>query len=294
MLSVYSNIKKKDDVKPLLGNDEFVLSLCDNLTSLMEKSLSPNGSDYICCTREYSPVLALYVKILKFWKECIILYKSGNLSVYLAFSRIIHEAYVKLVYLCICDKEKLNDFRLNSYRNRKKLYELSTNMTDGLNMVRNIKFLEDLSADGFSESDVSTRKKTNFDNFKAISDKVFRETYKEYSEIMYIAICGMSSDVIHSDWGELRQLHLCDLGDGMMAPNIDNVKWRHYRIILPIAYTVANAISFFIPFINTSKSIVEIGDALMAMDSEIIRVLNLVMEKMLDDYNEDPDKFMIV
>ena len=117
MLSVYSNIKKKDDVKPLLGNDEFVLSLCDNLTSLMEKSLSPNGSDYICCTREYSPVLALYVKILKFWKECIILYKSGNLSVYLAFSRIIHEAYVKLVYLCICDKEKLNDFRLNSYRN---------------------------------------------------------------------------------------------------------------------------------------------------------------------------------
>ena len=37
MLSVYSNIKKKDDVKPLLGNDEFVLSLCDNLTSLMEK-----------------------------------------------------------------------------------------------------------------------------------------------------------------------------------------------------------------------------------------------------------------
>ena len=119
-------------------------------------------------------------------------------------------------------------------------------------------------------------------------------TCGKYSEIMYIAIYGMSSDVIHSDWGELRQLHLCDLGDGMMAPNIDNVKWRHYRIILPIAYTVANAISFFIPFINTSKSIVEIGDALMAMDSEIIRVLNLVMEKMLDDYNEDPDKFMIV
>ena len=76
--------------------------------------------------------------------------------------------------------------------------------------------------------------------------------------------------------------------------SFDDVKWRHYRIILPIAYTVANAISFFIPFINTSKSIVEIGDALMAMDSEIIRVLNLVMEKMLDDYNEDPDNFMKV
>lgn len=122
MLTPYTSIKTKQDIIPLLNDNKFVLSLCDNLTFLMRKSISPNDEDYICCHREQAPILGLYVKIYKFWIECVDVYKRGELGVYIVYERILYEAFTKMVYLIVNGKEALDDFRLTSYKNRINAY----------------------------------------------------------------------------------------------------------------------------------------------------------------------------
>ena len=49
----------------------------------MKKYISPNDDDYICCPRERVPILGLYVKIYKFWKKCLDVYKREELRIYI-------------------------------------------------------------------------------------------------------------------------------------------------------------------------------------------------------------------
>ena len=289
MLTPYTSIKTKQDVIPLLNDNVFVLSLCDNLTFLMRKSISPNDDDYICCPREQAPILGLYVKIYKFWKECIDVYKRVEFGVYIVYERILYEAFTKMVYLIVNGKEALDDFRLISYKNRFNVYNKTEKKVDGVNLVRNTKFLDDLKADGFAVEDL---KSIYPKNFKTILNLVDQAYTQEEKDLIYTLEYGLSSDAIHSDWGELRQIHLNDIGDGMMVPNIDERVYNHYRIILPIADIITLAIQAFIPYINETKAIVIAGDALVSMAEDIQRVFRLIFEQINDEYENTPDAFM--
>lgn len=289
MLTPYTSIKTKQDVILLLNDNNFVLSLCDNLTFLMRKSISPNDDDYICCQREQAPILGLYVKIYKFWKECIDVYKRGEFGVYIVYERILYEAFTKMVYLIVNGKEALDDFRLASYKNRINVYNKTEKKVDGVNLVRNTKFLDDLKADGFTIEDL---KSIHPKNFKTILNLVGQTYTQEEKDLIYTLEYGLSSDAIHSDWGELRQIHLNDIGDGIMVPNIDERVYNHYRIILPIADIITLAIQAFIPYINETKAVVIAGDASVSMAEDIQRVLRLIFEHIKDEYENIPDAFM--
>lgn len=173
MHTPYTSIKTKQDVIPLLDDNDFVLSLCDNLTFLMRKSICPNDDDYICCPREQAPILGLYVKIYKFWKECLDVYKRGEFGVYIVYERILYEAFTKMVFLIVNGKEALDDYRLTSYKNRINAYNKTEMKLDGVNLVRNTKLLDDLKADGFTVEDL---KSIHPKNFKTIQNLV-NQTY---------------------------------------------------------------------------------------------------------------------
>ena len=291
MLTPYTSIKNKQDVIPLLNDNNFVLSLCDNLTFLIRKSISPNDESYICCPREQAPILGLYVKIYKFWIECLDVYKRGEFGVYIVYERILYEAFTKMVYLIVNGKEALDDFRLTSYKNRINVYNKTEKKVDGVNLVRNTKFLDDLKADGFTTEDL---KSIHPKNFKTILNLVDQTYTQEEQDLIYTLEYGLSSDAIHSDWGELRQIHLNDIGDGMMVPNIDERVYNHYRIILPIADIITLAIQAFIPYINKTKAVVIAGDALVSMAEDIQRVLRLIFEHIKDEYENTPDEFVTI
>ena len=112
--------------------------------------------------------------------------------------------------------------------------------------------------------------------------------------MIYTLGYGLSSDAIHSDWGELRQIHLSDIGDNMMIPNIGERVYNHYRVILPIADIISMAIQTFVPYINETKAVVIVGDALVSMAEEIQRVLRLIFEHVQDVYEDTPDAFMTI
>jgi hypothetical protein len=290
MLTPYTTIETKEDVIPLLDDNTFVLSLCENLLFLMNRSISPNGNDYVCCPRKYAPVLGLYVKIYKFWKECLNVYKRGEIGIYIAYGRILYEAYIKMLYLICNGIEALNEFRLVSYKNRISAYKKTNNSSEGTDFVRNNKFLEDLQADGFTLNDIELAHPRTFKSIQEIVESTYT---KDEKDILYTLIYGLSSDAIHSDWGELRQIHLNDTGDGMMMPNIEEITYDHYRIILPIADIVSQAIQVFIPFINDTKEIIIAGDSFIAMAEETHRVIRLAFEHIADDYENNPDEFLL-
>ena len=290
MLTPYTNIKTKEDVIPLLEDNTFVLSLCENLSFLMNRSISPNNNEYISCPRTYAPILGLYVKIYKFWKECLNVYKRGEIGIYIAYGRILYEAYIKMLHLMYNGTEALNEFRLISYKNRISAYKKTNNSSEGIDLVRNIKFLEDLQADGFTINDLKYAHPRTFKSIQEIAEKTYT---KEEKDILYTLIYGLSSDAIHSDWGELRQIHLNDIGDGMMMPNIDEITYNHYRIILPMADIVSHAIQLFIPFINETKEIIIAGNSFVTTAEEIRRVICLVFEHVADEYENNPDVFLL-
>lgn len=290
MLTPYTTIKTKEDVIPLLEENTFVLSLCENLSFLMNRSISPNNNEYISCPRAYAPILGLYVKIYKFWKECLNVYKRGEIGIYIAYGRILYEAYIKMLYLMYNGTEALNEFRLISYKNRISAYKKTNNSSEGIDLVRNIKFLEDLQADGFTINDLKYAHPRTFKSIQEIAEKTYT---KEEKDILYTLIYGLSSDAIHSDWGELRQIHLNDIGDGMMMPNIDEITYNHYRIILPMADIVSQAIQVFIPFINETKEIIIAGNFFVTTAEEIRRVICLVFEHVADEYENNPDVFLL-
>lgn len=289
MLTPYTYIRTKQDVIPLLNDNYFMLSLCDNLTFLIRKSICPNDEEYICCPREQAPILGLYVKIYKFWKECLDVYKRGEFGVYIVYERILYEAFTKMVYLIVNGKEALDDFRLTSYKNRFDAYNKTKKHVDGVNLVRNTKLLDDLEADGFTIEDLKT---IHPKNFKKILDLVDKTYTREEKDLIYTLGYGLSSDAIHSDWGELRQIHLSNIGDNMMIPNIDERVYNHYRVILPIADIISMAIQAFVPYINETRAVVLVGNALVSMAEEIQRVLRLIFEHIKDEYEDTPDAFM--
>ena len=149
--------------------------------------------------------------------------------------------------------------------------------------------MKDLEADGFTINDI---KSAHPRTFKSIQEIVESTYTKEEKDILYTVIYGFSSDAIHSDWGELRQIHLNDTGDGMMTPNIDEIIYNHFRIILPMADIVSQAIQVFIPIINETKEIIIAGDSIVTMAEDIQRVIRLVFEHVADEYEKNPDVFL--
>lgn len=295
--SLYLSIQKEKEASRFFSKDEVIVSLCKDLGTLMLESICPNNDSYIAVSRERAPILGLYVKIYKFWVECAETYKKGKMDICIAYARIFYEAYMKMMYLMIKADDSLRRFVVMSYKSRYELFAKTDKESSALDIVRNMKLLDAMELDGVSIDEIKGAKGKTIhkQNFEQISSEVEEKLFsKEERRLLYVSLYALSSDVIHSDWGELRQFHLNLCEDGLMYPNIEEKSHKHYRAILPMASMVAKSIQAFITYVNEDKQIIPNGDILINMAMEIERVILLGIKNLVDEYEQNPDKFLIV
>ena len=293
MITPFSNITTVKQVIPLLDDNKFIIALCDNLSFLMANTLKFNNDKPIACHKKDAPILGLYVKIYKFWLGCLETFKKGNLGVHFVYCRILYEAFMKLSYLLTEGDTAMRDFRLKSYRKRYEIYKKTESKGNGVSFVGNQKFIEDIAQDGFSLEEIRNTKKSD-KNFKEISEKASKDSFsKEEIDLIYNTAYGVSSDAIHSDWGELRQLYLNIDDSGFVTPNIEDDP-IHYRVIIPTATIITQTIKTFVSYSNKGKIVIIAGDNILAVVDDIYRVFSLISEHIFDEYNTNPDKYMMI
>jgi len=292
MITPFSNITTVEQVIPLLNDNKFIIALCDNLSFLIANTLKVNNENPIACHKKNAPILGLYVKIYKFWLECLETFKKGNIGVHIVYCRILYEAFMKLNYLLTEGDIAMRDFCLKSYRKRYEIYKKTESKGNGVSLVENQKFLDDIAQDGFSLDEIKNAKK-NDKNFKEISIKASGDSFsKEEIDLIYNTAYGISSDAIHSDWGELRQLYLNIDESGFVTPNIEDDSKIHYRMIIPTATIIMQTIKTFISYINKGKVVMIAGDNILASVEDIERVFSLISEHIFNEYKSNPDKYM--
>ena len=188
----------------------------------------------------------------------------------------------------------MRDFRLKSYRKRYEIYKKTESKGNGVSFVGNQKFIEDIAQDGFSLEEIRNTKKKD-KNFKEISEKASKDSFsKEEIDLIYDTAYGVSSDAIHSDWEELRQLYLNIDDSGFVTPNIEDDPYIHYRVIIPTATIITQTIKTFVSYINKGKIVIIAGDNILAVVDDIYRVFSLISEHIFDEYNTNPDKYMMI
>lgn len=294
MITPFSNITTVKQVIPLLDDNKFITTLCDNLSILMTNTLKVDNEKTIACHKDNAPILGLYVKIYKFWLECLETFKKGNLGIHIVYYRILYEAFMKLSYLLKEGDTAMRDFRFKSYRKRYEIYKKTRVKGNGISLVENQKFIDDITQDGFSLDEIKNAKKSD-NNFKVISEKASEDSFsREEIVLIYDTAYGVSSDAIHSDWGELRQLYLNIDESGFVTPNIEDDSYIHYRVIIPTATIITQAIKTFVSYINKEKVAIIAGDNLLAVVDDIDRIFSLISEHIFNEYNTSPDKYMMI
>ena len=187
-------------------------------------------------------------------------------------------------YLIREGKSAQRDYRLKSYKNRYKMYEKYNRKGNGVTDVFLYKFLEDIKVEGFTIQDFEAIK-----SWKAFGGKSFENLMKEFeSAELYLPSYALVSDSIHSDWGDIRQLHLQEL-DGKFAVKIEPEKY-HGRVILSCVYLHLQALENFLQWYRTDfgAEIIHAEDLV----AELIRVIGILNSYFIGIYENKPDVFV--
>ena len=248
------------------------------------KIIDPDPDNYIQYDPDEATIVGLLVKQHKSLEQLIHAHDSGFLDVAWPFIRINYEAYIKMLYLIRGGKDAQRDYRLKSYKNRYRMYEKYNKKGNGVTDVFLYKFLEDIKSDGFTIQDFEA-----VASWKAFEGKSFEKLMIEFEpEDLYLSSYALSSDSIHSDWGDIRQLHLQER-DGCYAVKIEPKKY-HGRVILACVYLHLQALESFLEWYKTDFG----AEILQAEDliTELKRVSKILLSYFLKVYESKPDVFV--
>lgn len=225
------DINSVSDIESLNSKEieAIVLSVGDNLFELSQDVMDPYEDDYFCFSNNQATIIGFFSKISTLLFDYLSSYKNGRSHLCFIYGRIMYEAFIKMKYLINKGETAQKEYRLCSYKDRLSFYRTYKDKNDGYFKVRNDKFLEDLSLDGFSLNDFPDK----LSSLKSFGGKSFKQLMAEYdNEDYYSSLYGMQSDFIHSDWGELRQIYLkrTENNDFCAIYSVD----KHYRMIVPI------------------------------------------------------------
>ena len=285
----YTNIKTIGDLEGLMNNDnQFIIPLCKSIATITSKSLDPYDDIFITVDRNHATVIGLLVKILKSYQECVEFYEEEKYEPISLYSRIIYEAFIKMKYLIKYGEKIQNHYRLISYKSRFDFYR-KTKEEEGEHKnyywVRNTKFLDALSEDGFTLKDLdAVGKKWNLDG------KNFRQLLQEIeSEELYTSLYGIGSDSVHSDWGEIRDFHLMGKEDTMCA-KLEYYK-PHYRVIVSLGRIQIDATIAYIEWFEKELESKELSPFLELL-LDLKRVIDIISLDILKTYTDDPQKYL--
>lgn len=139
-------------------------------------------------------------------------------------------------------------------------------------------FEQTIDYDGFTIEDLENNKKWKLDG------KSFKQLQQELdNEELYSSVYGMASDPIHSDWGEISQLHLiANNEEGVMCANKD-YNSSHYRYIIPFVMIPIDATIAYIQWIKEELEITLLENLLPTF-YDIKRVLNIIAKQIFIEY----------
>lgn len=284
----YTNIKTIADLEGLLDDDNlFIIPLCKSIVTLTSKFLDPYNDSYITVDRNHATVMGLLVKILKCYQECVKLYEEEKCELISLYSRIIYEAFIKMKYLIKYGEKTQKHYRLISYKSRFDFY-IKTKDEEGERKnyywVRNKKFLDALSEDGFTLEDLGTVKNWKLDG------KNFRQLLQEIeSDELYTSLYGIGSDSVHSDWGEIRSFHLMGKEDTMCA-KVEYYK-PHYRVIIHLGRIQIDATIAYIEWFEKELES-KILSPFLELLLDLERVIDIIDLDILKTYADNPQKYL--
>lgn len=248
------------------------------------KIIDPEPDNFIQYEPNDAVIVGLYIKQHKGLSLLLDAHNEGKLDAAWPLIRINYEAYIKMRYLIMEGPEAQRDYRLKSYKNRYKMYEEHSSANNPVMDVFLYKFLNDIKNDGFTTDDFASVK-----FWAQFGGKKLDALMKIFEpEDIYRPGYGLESDSVHSDWGDIRQLHL-EPSDGRYVVKIEPKKY-HGRGILSCIYLHLQSTAAFLEWYKTDFG----AEILFAEDlvSELKRVSELLMEHFVDIYENRPDIFV--
>ncbi len=273
-----SRFRTKEDITPYIGDEsKLIYPLAENILLLSKHIIDPYENEYQVFDKNAATIVGLYIKQYILYSEYIEAYKTDKVYMCLLLQRIIYEAYIKMHYLIEYGEAAQVDYRLNSYKNRYNFYKEYKEF-EGYYKIRNEKFLQDLKDDGFEISDCEKIIKVGRDKKKNMSHLIAEFDNKK----LYTSLYGITSDSIHSDWGDIRQVYISKTDDGNYVPMICTKK--HFRMLIPLVSLIIDASLAFLKW-NKNQSYISVL-------SEHKRIVHLINECIFDEYNKPSSRYM--
>ncbi len=249
-----------------------------------KKIIDPDPDNFIRYAPNDATVVGLFVKLHKGLEILFSAHNSGALDAVWPLMRINFEAYIKMRYLIREGKDAQKEYRLKSYKNRYKMYQKYNNGGNAITDVFLYKFLNDINDEGFTINDFE-----NNTSWKAFGGKSFEELLKEFEPVEnYLSGYALESDSIHSDWGDVRQLHL-QPSNGRFVVKIEPEKY-HGRAILACIYLHLQATESFLDWYkNDFGAEIVFAEELI---TELKRVSKILMLHFINIYKNRPDYFV--
>lgn len=291
MITPYSSIRKVEDIKPLLEeNNEFVFTLCDNILFVVKRLLDPIEDSLIEFERNDAVIVGLFAKQYYLFNSFITSCKTNKDYECFIFQRVIYETFIKMSYLIHHEKEELEKYRLRSYKDRFDFYQKHVSNNNGIEAVRNKKFLDDLFDDGFTLDDAKSSQ-------KAFGGKNMRQLIKEEEDndeekCLYNALYSIGSDSIHSDWGEIRQLYLQKTPSKNYVCYLEKERTIHYRYIIGMVQILLDSTHKYYNWLEKIDEIEVQTKSIMILLEEFERIVKLITSDVIKTYEEDTEKFM--
>lgn len=279
----YSNIRTNDQIKEELQNPDFFLNFSKEILGLIEKTLDPFEGDCYTYNLNQSTIVGLHTKIFKYVKLMIKSFEEDEYETISLLSRPIYEAFVIMKYLIKKGEKSQRHFRLISYNRRYKNYK-ELQSIEGIGEVMVDKFQYAMRVDGFELEEFEKENTKEKGRKWCLDGKNFSEIHKEVEiSNTYSYLYGMLSEVVHSGWGEIRQLHLTRYEGGFFIPKMDFYKNVDIRTLTPVLSMIIEGSKLFLEWAERVREI-EVFD-------EYERLNKLISLQILENYKTDPDKY---
>jgi hypothetical protein len=252
--------------------------------TLIKKTIDPFEDEGYVYDVNQATIVGLYTKLYKHYKLFIRAFNAKEYETTVLLSRPIYEAFVLMKYLILKGAESQKHYRLVSYRRRyKSLKELER--IEGIGKVIIDKFKYAMNIDGFTVSDFEAENSKKKGRKWELDGKNFSEIHKEVEvSDTYSYVYGMFSEVLHSGWGDIRQLHLTYCDGDYFIPKMDFYENNDNRIVVPIFSILIEASE---EFLNWAERKEEIENFV-----EHKRINNLIFKHIFNNYESNPEKYL--
>jgi len=282
----YGNIKSVSDLETALDNPAFFKEFSDELLYIIKTTIDPSKQNTYVYDVNSATIVGLFVKMYKYYLILLGAHEDGNYESVMLVTRPIYEAFVIMKYLILKGETSQMHYRLISYRRRyQKMQELQK--SGGVGQVLLEKFRYAMEIDAFKLEDFEEEDKKKKGRKWELDGKNFSEIHKEVEDSRtYAYLYGMIAEVVHSGWGDIRQMHLFWNEDKLAMPKLEFYRNNDftYRVLVPISAMMIESAEKFLIWHKRNDEIIFIN--------EHKRINNLMGMLISKNYEENTDKYI--